>query len=301
MKTIICLIILGIAVVADAQVEPPKHGWKATLKVVDETGQPISGASIRVYYGTNEIAGLSDANGMFIASHRDASEELVYQAGKPEYYPCRISYHLGRNPKAGKWNPQQIIVLKKIINPIPMYAKYVEGGPPVFNQPVGYDLMVGDWVAPHGKGKTGDIIFTGDLSQKAKNDFDYTLTVSFPGKGDGIQEFSSSSADAGSALRSSQQAPTNAYRPKVVRTMSRHPGSGTKEDMNNPAKSYYFRIRTVLDERGNVIRTLYGKIYGDFMQFRYYLNPTPNDPDVEFDPTKNLVKNLKPLEAVKEP
>jgi len=39
--------------------------------------------------------------------------------------------------------------------------------------------MVGDWVAPNGKGISTDIIFTGKLDKKDRNDFDYKLTISF--------------------------------------------------------------------------------------------------------------------------
>jgi hypothetical protein len=60
-------------------------------------------------------------------------------------------------------------------------------------------------------------------------------------------------------------------------------------------------VRTVLDEQGNVKSALYGKIYGDFMHFSYYLNPTPNSRNVEFDPKRNLSKNLSNMEGVSEP
>ena len=62
-------------------------------------------------------------------------------------------------------------------------------------------------------------------------------------------------------------------------------------------------MRTVLDENGNVKSALYGKIYGDPMQmnFRYYLNPTPNDRNIEFDPKQNLLGGLKPVEQVDAP
>ncbi len=56
-----------------------------------------------------------------------------------------------------------------------------------------------------------------------------------------------------------------------------------------------------MDERGNIVSAHYGKIYGDFMQFSYYLNPTPNDRNVEFDPKQNLLKNLKSDEGVSAP
>ncbi|MCW5550774.1 MAG: hypothetical protein KIS67_01275 [Verrucomicrobiae bacterium] len=66
-----------------------------------------------------------------------------------------------------------------------------------------------------------------------------------------------------------------------------------EQDNIDPSRNYYFRANTVLDENGNVKSALYGKIYGDFMQFRYYLNPTPNDRNVEFVPKRNLLKELR--------
>jgi len=34
-------------------------------------------------------------------------------------------------------------------------------------------------------------------------------------------------------------------------------------------------FRTVVDNDGKIVRANYGKIYGDFMNFSYYLNPSP--------------------------
>jgi hypothetical protein len=71
--------------------------------------------------------------------------------------------------------------------------------------------------------------------------------------------------------------------------------------MPDPNKIYYFRVRTALDHQGNVVSAHYGKIYGDFMQFRYYFNPTPNDRNVEFDTKQNLVGGIESFEQVREP
>jgi hypothetical protein len=229
---------------------------------------------------------------------------LAFQADKTGYYPFQISYHMGRNYKSDKWNPTQIVVLKQIIKPIPMYAKHIEGGPPVFNEPAGFDLTIGDWVAPLGRGQSADVIFTGSLDQKAKDDFDYKLTISFPNPGDGIQVFSAPAYylhSVGSKLRSDEYAPLVGYETQVVRTLSRHPGLGTTEGMNNPERNYYFRVRTKLDTSGNIVSTHYGKIYGDFMQFSYYLNPTPNDRGLEFNLKDNLITNLNDREGVNAP
>jgi hypothetical protein len=57
----------------------------------------------------------------------------------------------------------------------------------------------------------------------------------------------------------------------------------------------------VVDATGKIISANYGKIYGDFMNFSYYLNPTPNDRNVEFDPKRNLFTKLKTEEQVMAP
>jgi len=71
--------------------------------------------------------------------------------------------------------------------------------------------------------------------------------------------------------------------------------------MPNPNRIYYFRVRTKMDENGNVVSAHYGKIYGDFMQFRYYFNPTPNDRNIEYDPKQNLLGGLQSFEQVTAP
>ncbi len=164
---------------ASAQTEPA-HEWKVTLKVVDDTGQPVAGAETWVNYFTNRFIGFTDTNGIYIASNFDNSVQLAFQAQKSGYYSFGNQYLLGFHYDPIKWNPTIGIVLDRIVNPIPMYAKIIENGPPVFNQPVGYDLTAGDWVAPNGKGQIKDIVFTGELNKKSKSDFDYKLTVSFP-------------------------------------------------------------------------------------------------------------------------
>ena len=170
-----------------------------------------------------------------------------------------------------------------------MYAKWVNTHVPALDRPIGYDLMIGDWVAPFGKGASEDILFTGHFNKKAGGESDFTSTVSFSNKGDGIQPFIATEADKASSkaggLLSSQEAPADGYQSHWIQTDSRKP-SQPVETNRDENRNYFFRIRTVLDENGNVKSAFYGKIYGDFMHFRYYLNPTPNDQNIEFDPSK---------------
>ena len=317
MKKII-LIFLGFSLcyLGSAQIEitnAPR--WQLTFRVTDEGGSPIPNANVYAGYyvppplGRGEAGsrkeGVTDTNGLVTLSAR-SGPSVGFGADKVGYYSTSgLSHQWDWKSKIdGKWQPwnQTLdIVLKRIIKPIPMYAKRIDAEPPDNGKPVGYDLMVGDWVGPYGKGINTDIIFTREYNRKSLQDYDYRLTVSFPKVGDGIQQFSASSKNMeGSALRSPHQAPTNGYQPQIVKLNVSHPGQKLVFDYDEN-RIYIFRVRTATNDLGNVVSTHYGKIYGDFMQFKYYLNPTPNDRNLEFDPRQNLMTNLKPGEGVSEP
>jgi hypothetical protein len=315
MKNVFALVFAFFAVgCAWAQNLPPAPKWQATLKIVDDDGHPVPKAETWVSYyiapppgetsAWAKITGLTDTNGLFTASHRGWSEALGFHVQKDGYYPTSMKYELGfpEQYSVQKWNPSLTLILKKIGQPIPMYAKWVNLGIPVIGKPVGFDLAVGDWIAPHGKGKTTDMLFTAQLDQRAELDFDYKLTVSFPNSGDGIQEFKVPSlpVDQGSSLRSPHEAPAEGYLPQWIQTRVRKPRKPevTNRDLN---RNFFFRVRTVLDEKGNIKSACYGKIYGDFMNFRYFLNPEPNSRNVEFDPQKNLLIGLPFVEQVRVP
>lgn len=304
MRKIIYLFTIFITHNALGQANLPQYEWTATLKVVDDDGKPVAGAEAGVGTGTLfKKDGLTESNGIFVATHRDATENLAFHADKQGYYPFFMSYHKGRVYNAAVWNPTQIVILKRIKTPIPMYAKWVNVGMPVFDKPAGFDLTLGDWVSPYGKGINSDIMFTAHREKRAQDYSDYQLVVSFPNPGDGIQDFKVPQYylhTEGSALKSSQDAPVDGYQPKWVQTKTRRPGKPVESNWDQ-FRAYYFRVRSKLDKNGNVVTANYGKIYGDFMNFHYYLNPTPNDPNVEFDPKRNLLHGLKPMEQVSDP
>jgi hypothetical protein len=309
---IIALIILvaGSIVCAYSQTRPEPQKWTANITVVDETGKPVSGAKIIVSFAipysshSDRITGITDTNGTFACSHTDRSLYLSFQVEKEGYYPFGIQHDMGYSPEKypGRLSPAPTLVLKRIIKQIPMYAKSVNLGVPALDTPVGFDLKAGDWVEPYGRGVSKHVIFTAQLNQRADNDADYKLVVSFPNKGDGIQPFAVPQLPVGqgSGLRSPQTAPFDGYEPEWVQTRNRKPGK-SEEGNQDANRNYFIRVETVLDENENVKKALYGKIYGDFMQFRYYLNPTPNDRNIEFDPKQNLLGNLKSFEQVREP
>lgn len=274
----------------------------------NESGKPVSDAQAEVESikpSTSGEAvrsdGKTDTDGLFTATGHSWVRLYLHMA-KSGFYSATKLYDLNMNAKVRyePWDPTFDLLLKKIGKPIPMYAKSVNLRMPVFEQPVGFDLTTGDWVGPYGKGINADILFTGHFDKYTNGESDYMLTVSFPKTGDGIQEFTVPDAEKGSSLRSPHKAPTDGYQSHWVQFDNRKPKTPIKTN-RNLNRNYFFRVRTVMDERGNIVSAHYGKIYGDFMQFSYYLNPTPNDRNVEFDPKQNLLKNLKSDEGVSAP
>ena len=215
---------------------------------------------------------------------------------KKGYYSVSRGYELGFSYDRLRWNPSLDLLLKKIRHPIPMYAKRIVGNPPATNAPAGFELQMGDWVKPYGNGLSTDVIFLRRLEMRSKHDYDEKLTVRFPNKGDGIIEFSVPGEDRYCDLLSPHEAPLQGYQAEIVREKHNHPGEFMRLDYD-PNRNYFIRVRTIVDSEGHLKSALYGKIYGDFMQFVYYLNPTPNDQNIEFDPSQNLL----PKQDIKHP
>jgi hypothetical protein len=203
-------------------------------------------------------------------------------------------------------------VLKPILNPVPMYAKVTPWRLtlPEIGKPIGYDLMIGDWVAPYGKGITNDFIFT--LNRQFTNvhePFDATLTLKFANNGDGIQSILAAPY-VGSVLRLSRFAPETNYESQLVLRKYREAGK-TIVDSYSEDQNWFFRVRTIKKD-GKIASALYGKIYGDIkfpffdnptarLEMTYYLNPEPNSRNMEFNTKSNLFKNLSSLERVSAP
>ena len=270
------------------------------LQVVDQDGQPVAEALLKSDSGDKE---LSDENGKAFLEVKKRAFYNRFYAEKEGFYPTATD---GENsPLAKDFDPLKLIKiqLKKVKNPIPMYAKSLiaeQGGvlkmPNYDGNSYGYDLVTGDWVTPHGKGKVADFIFQfeGEFSNKPYGrliKYDNKIKVSFSNEHDGIIAWEGTSEAGrkyGSELVSDYEAPKEGYQDNWVQRTWKEKG-GYHQTTSNMDRNFNFRVRTKVDEKGNIISAHYGKIYGDFMSFIYYLNPTPNDRNVEFDPKRNLL------------
>ena len=249
------------------------------------------------------VSGKTDKNGLFTG--QGATEYYaVYGADADGYYGTSFDYSnfTGYSGVLGfrkwqPWNPTLKVVLKKIKNPIAMYAYGTDRiKHPKQNEFIGYDLVKHDWVSPYGKGSVSDFLFKLENDFISNNNYKIKLTTKFSNLADGLKFFSSLEQQ-GSHLRSANQAPLNGYQSELIQTMSMDPEKGFKYSFNREeGGGYYFRGRCDGDTSDSC---LYGKIYGNIefgknqLIFNYYLNPSIGDTNIEFDPKKNLFKGFK--------
>ena len=267
-------------------------------------------ATVNFKAGTEGNSKTKRTNSDGMATLSGSSTRFIeYGAGKEGYYPT--SYEKSYTEFTGitgfrrwqPWNETITLVLHKNKVPTALHIgnhQGERGGAPLKlpgkDKSYGYDLIVGDWVAPYGKGVQSDFIFNvvdnhGDR-KKVGREYDYTLYLTFSNEGDGIQRY-----DAhpiwGSRLRLPHNAPLDGYSSSLVQRKARKDDRIIHYDFPED-RNYYFRVRTRVDNSGRFESALYGKIYGNikFSQgnigMLYYLNPNPNDRNLEADYKKNL-------------
>ncbi len=298
----------------------PTHGGKAKMsfRVTDDEGQPIDSAMIRAAFFFDPkkqglILGKTDTNG-FCTVEGLTYTDVSYQIEKDGYYRTDGRYVFGMvdppviNNRWQPWNPTNTVTLKPIKNPVPMCVKKVEITMPLSDQPIGFDLEKGDLVAPYGKGIRTDMIFSASGSFESNFERNSWLEITFLNQKDGIQafeipvdpEFKDKSAFASPYFAPESGYATNwIYKRKITRNGAERINPSPRGNMN-----FFFRVQTVLNEKGEIISAQYGKIYGDIVcdfadekrlgvYFTYYLNPEPNSRNLEFDTKKNLFPSMK--------
>ena len=316
MKTILAISLLTSGLVSlSVGAERP---FRVTLRVLDNEGQPVVAAKAGVGFekeGTSADAerttganGLTDENGTILLDGSTWFNELHYGAAKAGYYRTiglKFRFDQASGSRWEPWNPTIEVVLKRIKNPVPMYARTVTVGIPAKDAPVSYDLEVGDWIAPYGKGNVADMTFLATGEVKDSENFRGELTVTFPGFGNGIQCVEIEKPD-GSMLRMPYEAPDEGYASKwtlrsVLWMDESHRHVVERIDGSNRERNFFFRVRSVVNGDGKVVQAYYGKIHAPFtfdprgerglpfVSFTYFLNPDGTR-NVEFDPKRNLFK-----------
>jgi len=313
---LISCIVSCLPIYAGAGVPLPEA--RLTIKVLDENGRSLSNMPVHVWLSESAIRdGQTDSNGLFVAEGTCTIKDIPISIVKQDYYDSRLRYtypnYLSvKDNKWQPWNPVVTAVVRRIVNPIPVLMKRVEARLPIGDEPFAFDLQVGDWVRPYGRGEVSDMRFEVTRRVTSPNDYEGTLRLTFTNALDGIQRAEGMIME--SALRFPRCATTDGYLTNYVYSHGKDPIKGYYgAGVDDPKKYYLLRVRSVVDRDGEIKEALYGILDGDIklmgvasannlsIAFTYYLNPTPNDRNLEFDPKRNLFKNLKSTEQVTAP
>lgn len=300
-------------------VRPKGFHARITIRTVDEDGNVVPGVAVDAEFPAwNKWKGSTDTNGLFVVDGEAGVFEVFWRVNKEGYYSGRGKFEFQKvaNGSWQPWSPIATQLVRRIMNPVPMYAKKVATKIPKTNTDLGFDFTVGDWVSPYGKGHCVDVIFGYSNRVSGVRDFEGRLALTFPNVLDGICENSVRFKDSWFTLP--RYAPDQGYATNWFAYICQTPlkgRHGEKTDAflgGNAQKSYFVRVRSKVDENGKLEEAHYAKIVGEIeasgiagpwtaLAFTYYINPTPNDRNMEFDPKKNLLQNLTGLEQVHEP
>ena len=273
----------------------------------------------------NVVRGKTDINGRCVLEgETDEGRVGCWVTSPPPkgYYDSLKAgvFRFSRKNVFGVWQPDNLVVtikLQRVEHPIPLFLKQFADpasdsvGSDLFSKGNGclrLDLLKGEWLPPVGSGEHADVVFTRrpredlgvgtnprGVTASAYRD---SMTVKFVGEDNGLVEVACPHG-AGIKIR---EAPNDGYRQDYVCWKGR--GKDLLRSSHfDKRRNFAFRIRTERDEKGKITSAYYGKIYGDIdfkklsgvnvesvaaPSFRYYLNPSPNDRNLEWDMKTNL-------------
>ena len=337
-KVVALLVVCIIAVSAMALFDTAKLG---VFVVDDVSGMPVKDVLVRGafenYHGWDAVKGAPPPNECFartdakgcckVRGRTNNGEAGAAVEEAPSGYYCPHSgegFSFRKKNALGIWQPDNLVVtirLQRVEHPIPMFVKYVSNASRVSRSKnifptenvVRYDLVMGDWLPPVGKGKVADVEFTrhprktlyemetsGYNGKRKIPAFRDSMTVKFLGEGNGLVELHPPPR-LGLMIRA---APETGYSPEyecwaqldLWKPEPRSFARSKETSSYNENRCFCFRIRTRRDERGKIVEAYYGKIYGDIFFSRevtnvcmlYYLNPKPLDRNLEWDQKTNL-------------
>lgn len=217
------------------------------------------------------------------------------------------------------WRPTDLVItakLQRVEHPVPLFVKRTAqrlGSESIAKngRSFAYDLVKGSFLPPFGKGEVADIVFTSLPLEYVGEGFNgrdlraprYKNTVIAFFQGDVANGIWLSSPLDQQAFLKIREAPNGGYRRELSLSESTSPDLLHREGLDDN-NCYCFRIRVERNENGEMKSALYGKIYGDpsfylegddrwkqkiaGISFLYYLNPTPNDRNLEWDMKNNL-------------
>lgn len=319
MRRILFVIVVVVTTCCDSAIGALFHrDSMANFKVVDFDGNPISNAVVSVNtfkkwtpgegFGRDvymDIDGRTDANGETKIVFLCKSLNFSFSVKADGYYSNGGGIEFARAGsgfmlRQTQFETNLVVMLKPIVNPIPMFVCYRPRG--IGRQlkypgnarsgTWGFDLRFDDWIKPDGRGEVAD--FFVEYSE-AHLDQDKALDCALVFT-NAVDDGCYVAKCTGTRFRSDYAANTNAVYIKRLDFDSwgkKYKGRYATELLDGD-EYLVIRTRTRRDEGGRIISANYSKIYGPIsfcfgMNFISYFNPNENDPNLEAAIKVNLV------------
>jgi hypothetical protein len=315
------------------------EGSQVVLTVRDTEDGAVAKADVELNFRQprpqSHVLGKTDESGRFRAEGTGMLG-LEIDVKRLGYYSASLDSLL----PAGRM--EKTLILPAIKRPIPLFVRQVGQGSNtdgVFkaeNEWLGFDLQVGDWVAPHGKGEVTDLRFryrhefqgyrlsderiaeemrvTKEIAVRDRREWTEDwfkgrygrwsgeMEVAFVGDQEGMVEVVDRYLPY-SQLKMPHEAPAEGYGPGRKYALNNYSPTGLRDDVG-----FFLRTRVKLDDKGAIVSANYTKVIHDFrfwaegqVEFIYYFNPTPNDRNLEFDPARNLFPKSPQTENMRSP
>ncbi len=283
-----------------------RHGalTRFQVHVVDDLGMNVTNADVRVFMGMNFrpkgywIDGATDTNGVFVVEGKTCGDEIEMFVSKSGYYSsarklCFATMGTEREVIDGKWQPfdnDEHMLLRRVRNPLDrklsgkfIYTRHL-------NTWIGFDLEVGDYVAPYGVGQTVDF--------KVRIDWDGKWIPYYEGMGIGIRfddpysGYYSVPVCEESALKGVYDAdPKAVYKQDAMFYEKKTSDSERVQSLFDKRYCWVVRSRCEVDPSGTLQKANYSLVtsigfsgerngLGGFRVIGMF-NPTPNDTNLE--------------------
>ena len=309
--TVMCLLALPCVVLARKLAPEVEHAMaygaeaKICLKVCDDTGAPVSNASVCAGFDMlprpHSAYGKTDTNGVCVVKGKTNGNKVVFLVGKDGYYGSRkeISYvpmATEHDVRDGKWQPYgavESIELRKMHNPQKLVTCGAFFSIPSTNSWIGFDMEKKSFVKPFGAGDVSDIEIYAEWDglppwESCYCQGDLLLRGVFCG---GYYVGNVSDSDFPYPYAAERHSEYQEDKVHIVNRNGTPPNLSATRIPFRLNSSLVIRTRCLLDENGNLKSANYGRI-NDFrispdsrglatLSISYTFNPTPNDTNLE--------------------
>ena len=272
------------------------------LRVVDESGKAIPGVDVTAFFSIGEHRRwkhekkyITDSGGKTLISGRSLWS-CGLSISKRGYYNGVTNILLGSYASReslgkGRWSSIPIDVSMTMMEeqrPHEMDFAEHRISLPSDSEWYAYDLLRKSLLPPHGTGEVSDIVFWSDppIPLQTQTDSSRALKMAFPGISNGAVLCSENSS---SRLRSPRMAPALGYTNELESAICIVNGKYANDHFIPKNQYLVIRIRSILDSKGEVCQSVYGKLRGDWfsngperiVSFRSWINSEPNETNLE--------------------